>query len=201
MHEEIRQEIAPRRAIFSALALAAAALAARPAHASFLSGEALDTAANALSWFILVVMPLVGIAIFWYVHILPEKIAEKRHHPQRDSIKVLCILSLFFGGLLWPFAWLWAYTRPIGFRAAYGTEKHEDYYVEMAEKAHEGGMPAEEIAHLASELHAMAAKGALPPKLKKVLADLDALAAAPPRPAASPPVLTRAAEPVTGGHD
>jgi len=202
MHQEIRQEVTlPRRALFAA-AIAGAAIAAPPAHASFLSGDALDMAANGLSWFILIVMPLVGIAIFWYVHILPEKIAEQRHHPQKDSIKVLCILSLFFGGLLWPFAWLWAYTRPIGFRAAYGTEKHEDYYVEMAEKAHEGGMPQAEIAHLASELHAMAAKGALPPQLKKVLADLDALAAAPPRvEPASPPVLTRAAQPVTGGHD
>jgi len=150
------------------------------AEASFLSGDALDTFANALAWFVLIVMPLVALGLFWYVHILPEVIAEKRHHPQKDSIKVLCILSLFFGGLLWPFAWLWAYTRPIGFRAAYGTEKHEDYYVEMGEKARAGEVPAEEIAHLTHELRAMHARGTLPPQLKKVLADLDALALAPP---------------------
>jgi CBS domain containing-hemolysin-like protein len=189
-------------------ALALAALATPvAAHASFLSGDALDTAANWLSWFIIIVMPLVAIAIFWYVHILPEKIAEKRHHPQKDSIKVLCILSLFFGGLLWPFAWLWAYTRPVGFRAAYGTEKHEDYYLEVGEKARAGEIPPEEIAHLRGELHSMAAKGPLAPPLRKLLDDLDDLAARPagiPAAAASapaaPPVLTRAAEVAHGGH-
>jgi CBS domain containing-hemolysin-like protein len=183
----------------STLAALAALAAPGLAHASFLSGDALDTAANALAWFVICVMPIVGIAIFWYVHILPEKIAEQRHHPQKDSIKVLCILSLFFGGLLWPIAWLWAYTRPIGFRAAYGTEKHEDYYVEMSHKARAGEVPAEELAHLRSELHGMAAKGPLSPELKKVLEDLDALSAPPP-PAPAPPVLTRAAGVAHGGH-
>ncbi len=51
-------------------------------------------------------------AIFWKLHVLPEKIAAARHHPQRDAIHVLCLLSLAFGGLLWPLAWLWAYARP-----------------------------------------------------------------------------------------
>jgi hypothetical protein len=44
----------------------------------------------------------------WIVHVLPEKIAHKRHHPRRDAIQTLCLLSLVFGGLLWPLAWLWA---------------------------------------------------------------------------------------------
>ena len=82
------------------------------AHASFLHGETLDSVAMGLAWFIIVVMPIVGIVVFWKLHVLPEKIAEQRHHPQKDAIHVLCLLSLAFGGLLWPFAWLWAYTRP-----------------------------------------------------------------------------------------
>ena len=85
-----------------------------------------------LAWFIVVVMPIVGIVVFWKLHILPEKIAEKRHHPQKDAIQVLCLLSLVFGGLLWPIAWLWAYTRPTTSFLAYGTEKHEDYFHDMA---------------------------------------------------------------------
>ena len=28
-------------------------------------------------------------------------------------IRTLCLLSLVFGGLLWPIAWLWAYTKPV----------------------------------------------------------------------------------------
>ncbi len=97
--------------------------AAADAHASFLSGEALDTAANVIAWLALVVVPVVLIAVFWMVHILPEKIAHKRHHPQLDAIKTLCLLSLLFGGLLWPLAWLWAYTRPVLHKLAYGTDQ------------------------------------------------------------------------------
>ena len=113
--------------------------------------------------------------MFWLVHILPEKVAERRHHPQRDAITTLCLLSLVFGGLLWPIAWLWAYTRPIGYRMAYGTEKHEDYFVEMTERAKAGKLLGHDIAHLRDELDTMAARGALPPQLRQLRAELDAL--------------------------
>jgi CBS domain containing-hemolysin-like protein len=104
------------------LAAAAALCAALPAHASLLSGGALDTAADVLSWVVLIVVPVVGIAVFWLVHILPEKIAEQKKHPQAKAIQVLCLLSLVFGGLLWPLAWLWAYTKPVLHKMAYGTD-------------------------------------------------------------------------------
>ena len=175
------------RVLLRRMALAATLAAPAAAHASFLSGDALDAAANVLAWIVLVLVPVAGIALFWYVHILPEKIAEQRHHPQKDSIKVLCILSLFFGGLLWPFAWLWAYTRPVGFRAAYGVEKHEDYYAEMGEKARGGELGMEEMAHLRTEIEAMARKGPLAPNLRKLLEDLDAILSAPSQPVAAAP--------------
>jgi hypothetical protein len=95
----------------------------RPAHASLFEGEALDTMANILSWVVLFIAPAVGIVVFWMLHILPEKIAEKRHHPQAKAIQTLCLLSLFFGGLLWPIAWLWAYSKPVLYKIAYGTDK------------------------------------------------------------------------------
>lgn len=155
--------------------LVAAMLAAPGAHAAFLSGEALDTAADWLALFILFFVPILAIVVFWLVHILPEKIAEKRHHPQKDAITTLCLLSLVFGGMLWPIAWLWAYTRPIGYRMAYGTDKHEDYFVEMGEKARGGALLHEEIAHLREELDAMGAKGQLPAELKSLRQELDAL--------------------------
>lgn len=66
--------------------LAAATLAALPAHASMFAGEALDKAADVLTIVVLIVVPIVAIAVFWIVHVLPEKIAHKRHHPQRDAI-------------------------------------------------------------------------------------------------------------------
>jgi CBS domain containing-hemolysin-like protein len=189
MQEKVREEA--RQVTRGALALAAL-LGPSAAHASFLSGEALDTAANALSWFILFAVPIVAVGAFFYVHVLPELIAERRQHPHKDSIKVLCILSLFFGGLLWPFAWLWAYTKPIGYRAIYGTERHEDYYLEMGEKARSGKLDPAEVDHLREELAMMASKVTLSPALKQLAAELDAISAA--RKAAAPAPVPRGAE-------
>ena len=161
------------------LLMAALLLAPTLARASFLSGEALDTAADVIAIVVLIVVPIVVIVAFWLIHILPEKIAEKRHHPQKAAINTLCLLSLFFGGLLWPLAWLWAYTRPVAYRMAYGTDKHDDYFAEMGGKAREGSLLSTEIAHLREELDSMAARGQLPPELKTLRDDLDALKAAP----------------------
>jgi CBS domain containing-hemolysin-like protein len=164
MHAQVREEMRRLRAA----AIAAAAALPAPAWASFLSGEALDTAANVLSWVVIVIVPIVVIALFFYVHVLPEVIAERRHHPQKQAIKTLCILSLFFGGLLWPLAWLWAYTRPVMFRSAYGSERHEDYYIEMEEKARKGELAHEDLARLQRELAEMEGRGTLPAALHDV---------------------------------
>jgi hypothetical protein len=155
--------------------VAIALFAAPAARASFLSGDALDTMADWLAIVVICVVPIGVIVLFWLVHILPEKVAEKRHHPQKDAITTLCLLSLAFGGLLWPIAWLWAYTRPVGYRLAYGTDKHEDYYSEMGEQAKAGKLLSREIDHLRDELDSMAARGTLTPALKGLREELDAL--------------------------
>ncbi|UZD21388.1 DUF3302 domain-containing protein [Algoriphagus halophytocola] len=91
-----------------------------------------DKIAEVVSWIALIVAPIVLITVFLMVHVLPEKIAEKRNHPQAEAIKTLCILSLFFGGLLWPLAWLWTYSKPVFYKMAYGTDKG-DYHEETME--------------------------------------------------------------------
>lgn len=85
--------------------------------------------ADVMVWVVIIVVPLVAIYLFWKLHVLPEVIAEKKHHPQKDSIQVLCLLSLVFGGLLWPIAWLWAFTKPVTYKMAYGTDKHDDFFL------------------------------------------------------------------------
>ncbi len=129
-----------------------------------LSGEALDTAANVLSWFVLIVMPPLAIALFWMVHVLPQKAAEKRHHPQKEAIHVLCLLSLVFGGLLWPIAWLWAYSRPVVAAMSTGTEKHEDYFVEQADLAESGELSIERVRAVRAELDGLEKRGLSEPK-------------------------------------
>ena len=106
------------------IAFACLALPTR-VHASLFHGETLDNIANVISWIVIVIAPIIGIAIFWLVHILPEKIAEKKKHPQTKAIQCLCLLSLCFGGLLWPLAWLWAYSKPVLHKLAYGTDVDE----------------------------------------------------------------------------
>lgn len=154
------------------LAAATLVMAALPALAA--EGDStVDKIADVMAIFVLCFVPIVGIVIFWMVHVLPEKIAHRRHHPQRSAITTLCLLSLLFGGLLWPLAWLWAFTKPVGYRAAYGTDKHEDYYDQMAGKHRKGELMREEIVHLREDLATMEAKGALPPRLKSLKDDLD----------------------------
>lgn len=148
------------------------------ASASFLSGEAADTAATYLAWFVVTVVPLGLIFLFWKLHVLPEKIAEARHHPQKEAIHVLCLLSLAFGGLLWPIAWLWAYVKPVGHHMAFGTEKHEDYFHETAEKWQAGELSHDEIVELREELDTMAKRAPLPARLKTLRKNLVAAEAA-----------------------
>lgn len=75
-------------------------------HAS--TGTIEDQIADVASWIILLVLPFAGIFLFWKAHIYPEKIAEQKNHPQLNAIKSMCLLSLIFGGLLWPVALIWA---------------------------------------------------------------------------------------------
>lgn len=174
----VRPRMQPSRGVLRFLGAGLAALCSAPARAAFLSGETLDTAADWLALFVIFIVPCVVIVLFWIVHVLPEKIAHKRHHPQRDAIQTLCLLSLVFGGLLWPIAWLWAYTKPVAHRVAYGTDKHEDYYEEMAERHREGALVDEEIRHLREDLEAVEKRGALSPKLRALKNELARVEAA-----------------------
>jgi drug/metabolite transporter (DMT)-like permease len=126
--ERLRSALLPRRRRASRLrgvfaALLAGALWPAPTYASGFE----DTLAEIISWVALIIVPIVLLSVFWIVHILPEKIAEKKRHPQAKAIQVLCLLSLAFGGLLWPLAWLWAYTKPVGYKLAYGTDVAEEH--------------------------------------------------------------------------
>ena len=162
-----------RSAIPLLAALLAGVLAPGSALASFLPPAMLDKAADIVAIVVLCVVPIVVIVIFWLVHVLPEKIAEKRHHPQKEAITTLCLLSLVFGGMLWPLAWIWAYTKPVFHRAAYGTDLHEDHFVDVAGKLREGTLSHEEARHAWEELQSMDSRGALPPTLRLLKEEIE----------------------------
>jgi CBS domain containing-hemolysin-like protein len=151
-----------------------ALLAPTEAQASLLSPEAEDKLATFIALFVLFVVPVVLIVLFWLVHILPEKIAHQRHHPQFEAIRTLCLLSLVFGGLLWPLAWIWAYTKPVMYKMAYGTDKHPDAHAaggDEAGEAHEG------TADIRARLERLEGRAIPASELKALRADLEALEA------------------------
>ena len=141
-----------------------------PAHASLLPPEMEDALAKYIAIFALLFVPILFIVLFWIVHVMPEKIAHKNHHPQFEAIRTLCLLSLVFGGILWPLAWLWAYTKPVGYKLAYGTDKHPDYYKER-------GLPEPDspTADIRQRVAALEQRGVGGSELDAIRADLVAI--------------------------
>jgi hypothetical protein len=142
------------------------------ASASLMSPELEDKVAGFLALFVIFVIPVVLIVLFWLVHILPEKIAHQRHHPQFEAIRTLCLLSLVFGGLLWPIAWLWAYTKPVGYKLAFGTDKHPDYY-----KEHGLPDPADAAIDMRQRVDALAKRGVPASEIDAIRTDLASIEA------------------------
>jgi hypothetical protein len=143
------------------------------ARASFLSPELEDKLATFIALFVLFIVPVVLIVLFWMVHILPEKIAHKRHHPQFEAIRTLCLLSLVFGGLLWPIAWIWAYSKPVMYKLAYGTDTAPD-------GSDGGGHAAEQedtLVPLPARVARLESRGISEAELRTLRADIEALEA------------------------
>jgi CBS domain containing-hemolysin-like protein len=134
--------------------------------ASFLSPELEDSLATFIAVCVIFFVPVVLIVVFWLVHILPEQIAHKRNHPQFEAIRTLCLLSLVFGGLLWPIAWLWAYSKPVLHKVAYGHDKlhpeDEDLKTlglhDRLARLEEQGIPADELKAIRADIEALEAK-------------------------------------------
>jgi CBS domain containing-hemolysin-like protein len=170
----------PSGSVANGWRLAAAALvallAANPAHASFMHGDTLAKAANVIALVVIVIVPIVAIVVFWLVHILPEKIAHKNHHPQTKAIQVLCLLSLVFGGLLWPLAWLWAYTKPVLYKMAYGTDKAEgNHAATPSTEGADGTDLRADVGRLRADLEKLVSRGGAPAELTEIRDRLAAL--------------------------
>lgn len=165
------------RVLLRTIGLGVVICAAPCAHAAG-RGEFVDKMASVLAVFIIIAVPIGGIVLFWLVHVLPEKIAEKRQHPQKDAIHVLCLLSLVFGGLLWPLAWLWAYTKPVLHKMAYGRDLHDDHYAELEAQ---GATVAEnvrlhdDLARLQQDLDVLEQRGELPETMRPIREQIERL--------------------------
>ena len=61
---------------------------------------------------VLLVLLIAILAAIGVLGALPGYIARHRNHHQADAINVAGWVGLVFGGVLWPLALVWAYTRP-----------------------------------------------------------------------------------------
>jgi hypothetical protein len=70
------------------------------------------TGIDYFTFVVLAVLIGVGIWIAILLGGLPGKLASERGHPQADAIRVAGWLGLVTLGVLWPFALIWAFTKP-----------------------------------------------------------------------------------------
>ena len=83
-----------RRLSVGLLVAASLLVSPRAAFASLLPPAMEDALAGWIALFVIFFVPVILIVVFWLVHVMPEKIAHKRHHPQFEAIRTLCLLSL-----------------------------------------------------------------------------------------------------------
>jgi len=91
---------------------------------------------------LVVIFVVIAAVIFLVVKIapIPGSVARKRGHPQADAINVLGWIGIITLGLAWPFALVWAYTRPNASGDQALSERVEALEAELAAlKSQEGG--------------------------------------------------------------
>jgi hypothetical protein len=71
-------------------------------------------------------------------------------------------MSIVFGGILWPLAWVLAYSKPVLHKMAYGTDKSDEFYsdpgTEHAGKPLTLAVVDDEITNLKEKLHRLEGK-------------------------------------------
>jgi hypothetical protein len=70
------------------------------------------TGLDLFTFVVLAVLIAAGLYAAFVLGELPGRIAEKRKHPQAEAIRVGGWIGLLTLGVLWPFALVWAYTKP-----------------------------------------------------------------------------------------
>jgi Protein of unknown function (DUF3302) len=75
---------------------------------------------DAFAFLVMAVLIAAGVVIVVNVGKLPGQLAHKWGHPQATAINVMSWIGILTGGLLWPVAFIWAFTRPLGIRSIVG---------------------------------------------------------------------------------
>lgn len=71
-------------------------------------------ALDAFAFVVFAVLIFVGIIVVVSLGKLPGQLAHKWEHPQAGAINAMSWIGIATGGLLWPIAFIWAFTTPSG---------------------------------------------------------------------------------------
>ena len=69
---------------------------------------------DAFAFVVFAVLIFVGVIIVVSLGKLPGQLAQKWNHPQASAINAMSWIGIATGGLLWPVAFIWAFTNPFG---------------------------------------------------------------------------------------
>lgn len=64
---------------------------------------------------------------------LPGKIAAGRNHPQAEAVKMCGWIGILTMGILWPVAFIWAYTKPMRVAVGAAESEHSDHAIPSRE--------------------------------------------------------------------
>src|ERR1700676_5421443 len=67
---------------------------------------------DAFAFVVFAVLIFVGVIIVVTLGKLPGQLAHKWNHPQASAINAMSWIGIATGGLLWPVAFIWAFTTP-----------------------------------------------------------------------------------------
>ena len=73
---------------------------------------------DAFAFVVFAVLIFVGAVIVVNLGKLPGQLAHKWQHPQAGAINAMSWIGIATGGLLWPVAFIWAFTTPFGVKSA-----------------------------------------------------------------------------------
>ena len=73
---------------------------------------------DAFAFVVFAILIFVGVVIVVNLGKLPGQLAHKWNHPQAGAINAMSWIGIATGGLLWPLAFIWAFTTPSGVKSA-----------------------------------------------------------------------------------
>ena len=73
---------------------------------------------DAFAFAVFAILIFVGVIIVVNLGKLPGQLAQKWNHPQAGAINAMSWVGIATGGLLWPVAFVWAFTTPFGMKSA-----------------------------------------------------------------------------------